>query len=310
MKSTNQIALILLLLTPMNQGSFAQSGIITTYVGPGYPVDGAVAITQAIDQPSSVALDGAGGFYVSSEFQNRVYRVTADGRLALVAGSRTAGFGGDGGKATSASLSGPKGIATDSAGNLFIADTLNNRIRKVTPGGIISTVAGIGPAGFGGDGGPATSAQLSGPVGITVDPGGNLYIADTSNSRIRKVTPAGIITTVAGSGTYGYSGDGGLAISAQVSYPNGVAVDTAGNLFIADTPIHRVRKVTPDGVIRTVAGNGAFGYAGDGRAATSAEMRFPSGLVIDSAGNLIISDTSNDRIRKVTTDGVINTIAG
>ncbi len=170
----------------------------------------------------------------------------------------------------------PFGVAVDAAGNLFIADAGNNRIRKVTPGGVISTVAGNGTQGFSGDGGPATSAQLNYPWGVAVDTAGNLFIADTDNNRIRKVTPGGVISTVAGNGTTGDSGDGGPANSPSSISPYGVAVDTAGNLFIADTVNNRIREVTPGGVISTVAGNGTEGYGGDGGQATSAQLYQPN----------------------------------
>ena len=186
-------------------------------------------------------------------------------------------------------------------GNLFIADTGNNRIRKVTPAGVISTVAGNGTVvGYGGDGGPATSAQLHGPYGVAVDAAGNLFIADRDNCRIRKVTPGGVISTVAGNGTGGFSGDGGPATSAQLAAPHGVAVDAAGNLFIADYANNRIRMVTPDGIIRTVAGNGTMGFSGDGGPATSAQLFQPGGVAVDAAGNLFIADTFNNRVRKVT----------
>jgi sugar lactone lactonase YvrE len=299
-----------LFFVQLNLSGLAQSGIITTYAGSGSPANGALATSQAIDLPASVALDGAGGFYVASETQNRVYRVTADGRLNLVAGSGANGYGGDGGRATSAQLNTPTGVAVDTAGNLFIADEGNNCVRKVTPGGVISTVAGNGTQGYSGDGGAATSAQLNTPTGVAVDTAGNLFIADEGNNCVRKVTPGGVISTVAGNGTQGYSGDGDPATSAQLSLPEGVAVDTAGNLFIADEGNNCVRKVTPGGVISTVAGNGVWGYSGDGGAATSAQLSSPTGVAVDKAGNLFIADEGNNCVRKATPGGVISTVAG
>jgi uncharacterized protein (TIGR03437 family) len=194
----------------------------------------------------------------------------------------------------------------DSAGNLYIADSYNNRIRKVT-NGVITTVAGNGTQGYSGDNGPATSAQFSYPEGVTVDSAGNLYIADTGNGRIRKVSN-GVITTVAGNGTGGFSGDGGPATSAELYCPVGVAMDSAGNLYIADACTQRIRKVA-NGVITTVAGNGTGYYSGDNGPAASAELNGPSGLAPDAAGNLYIADSFNNRIRKVT-NGVITTVAG
>jgi sugar lactone lactonase YvrE len=228
------------------------------------------------------------------------------GVISTVAGNGTAGFSGDGGPATSAQLYNPYGVAVDTAGNLFIADATNNRVRKVTPGGVISTVAGNGTGGYSGDGGPATAAQLYSPTGVAVDTAGNLFIADPGNYRVRKVTPGGVIGTVAGNGYQGHSGDGGPATAAQLYYPYGVAVDTAGDLFIADTNNYRVRKVTPGGVISTVAGNGTPGFSGDGGPATSAWLYMPFGVAVDTAGNLFIADYGNNRIRKVTLEASVS----
>ena len=208
------------------------------------------------------------------------------------------GFNSDGIAATSAQLNTPYGVAVDAMGNFYIADTVNDRIRKVTPAGIISTVAGGGSA-FG-EGGQATSAQLSFPSGVAVDAADNLYIADTGNHRIRKVdVSTGFINTVAGT-AFGFSGDGGPATSAQLDSPRGVAVDGAGNLLIADRNNHRIRKVdVSTGNISTVAGTLTFGFSGDGGPATSAQLDGPVGVAFDGAGNPFIADTQNNRIRKV-----------
>ncbi len=302
-----RIGLSLLFLLQFNWSALAQSGIITTYVGPGLPVDGALAVTQAIDNPNAVAIDHSGVLFVASATQQRVYRVAADGRLSLVAGGGSSDLG-DGGLATSAQLT-PSALAFDSAGNLYIADVPHARVRKVTPAGIISTVAGS-VRGYGGDGGPATSAQLDQPTGLAVDSSGNLYIADRANSNIRIVTSAGIISTLAGNGMWGYGGDGGPATSARLAGPNGLAVDSAGNLYIADTYNYRVRKVTPAGTISTLAGNGAIGFNGDGGPATSAQLDDPTGVTVDLKGNLYIADQGANRIRMVTSSGIISTVAG
>ena len=210
------------------------------------------------------------------------------------------GFSGDGGPATAARLNmSLGGVALDSAGNLYIADLLNERIRKVSPVGTISTYAGNGGYGFWGDGGPGTAAQLR-PRGMALDPAGNLYIADFGNSRVRKVTPGGTISTYAGTGTPGFAGDGGPATAAQLSFPQGVALDSAGNLYIADSNNNRIRKVTPGGTISTYAGTGLQGFSGDGGPAIDAQLWFPVGVALDSAGNLYIADQENQRIRKVT----------
>jgi uncharacterized protein (TIGR03437 family) len=260
--------------------------------------------------PEGIAADGAGNLFIADTGDNRIRKVTPAGTISTVAGNGTSGFGGDGGPATSAELNNPISVAVDVAGNLFIADFENNRIRKVTPAGTISTVAGNGIQGFGGDGGPATSAELNYPGDVAVDGAGNLFIVDWGNNRIRKVTPAGAISTVAGNGTAGFSGDGGPATSAEMWGPEGVAADGAGNVFFADSGNDRIRRVTPAGTISTVAGNGVQGFSGDGGPATSAELWGPYGVAVDSAGNLFIADLYNNRVRRVTPASMIGTVAG
>ena len=239
--------------------------------------------------------------------------VLVSGVINTVAGDGTAGYSGDGGPATSAEFNSPDNVTVDSAGNLYIADYYNNRIRKVTAStGDISTVAGNGTQGYSGNGGLATSAELSFPEDVAVDSAGNLYIADAGNHVIRMVNAStGIISTVAGDGACGYSGIGGPATSATLC-PQGVAVDSAGNLYIADGSLNRILKVyASTGIITTVAGDGGLGYSGDGGPATSAELGSPNRVAVDSAGNLYIADLGNSRIRKVTAStGIITTVAG
>jgi len=280
--------------------------------------------TPQMANPAGLAMDAAGNLYIAVQGSpysvpnnvNRILRVSPSGTVATVAGNGTGGFSGDGGPATSAELNGPSGVAVDAQGNLYIADTLNNRVRKVTPDGTITTVAGNGLSLYSGDGGAAVAAQLSGPQGLAVDAGGDLFIADTGNNVVRKVAANGTITTVAGNGTAGFSGDGGQAKAAQLNGPAGVAVDSNGNVFISDTANERVREVSADGVITTYAGNGSSPPAsmnpmpvGDGGPAISAELSTPLGLAVDAAGNLYIADAQDNAIRKVTTDGMINTVA-
>jgi pimeloyl-ACP methyl ester carboxylesterase/sugar lactone lactonase YvrE len=292
-------------------------GIINTVAGngtAGYSGDGGVATSAELHGPNAVAVDTAGNIYIADYYNNRIRKVTAStGVISTAAGNGTAGYSGDGGAATSAELNGPGDVAVDSAGNIYISDLSNNRIRKVTVStGVISTVAGNGTKGYSGDGGAATSAEI-GSSSVTVDTAGNIYLADDSNNRIRKVTVStGIITTVAGNGTAGFSGDGGAATSAELDVPDGVVVDSAGNIYIADHNNERIRKVTVStGKISTVAGDGTAGYAGDGGAATSAELNGPGGLALDSAGDIYIGDFGNNRIRKVTVStGKISTVAG
>ena len=298
--------------------------IITTVAGTGQKGsfgDGGAATAAALNWPQGVAVDGAGNLFIADANHRRIRKVDGAGIITTVAGTGQRGSFGDGGAATAAALNWPNGVAVDGAGNLFIADRYDHRIRKVDGATkIITRVAGTGQRGFSGDGRAATAAALSFPTGVAVDGAGNLFIADKSNHRIRKLvrgTPffnegRWIITTVAGTGQRGFSGDGGAATAAALSWPHRVAVDGAGNLFIADLGNYRIRKVDgATGIITTVAGTGKFGFSGDGGAATAAALANPSGVAVDGAGNLFIADLDNYRIRKV--DGatkIITTVAG
>ncbi|MFD0712153.1 S-layer homology domain-containing protein [Paenibacillus sp. GCM10027626] len=278
------------------------SGTISTVAGTGsagYSGDGGNALSAKLNHPMGVAVDNSGNLYISDMVNCRIRKVDASGTISTVAGTGVLGYSGDGGPAISARLSYPSGVATDNDGNVYIVDQSNHRIRKVDVSGTISTVAGTGSAGDSGDGGSATSAELRSPSGIAVDDSGNLYIAEFAGNRIRKVDTAGIISTVAGTGAYGYSGDGGPATSAQLNYPSGVAVDRFGQLYIADAGNHSIRKVDASGTISTVAGTGSHGYAGDGGAATSAQFYNPYALAAASDGELYIADVFNQRIRKL-----------
>jgi hypothetical protein len=265
----------------------------------GYSGDGGPATLASLQNPIRVTVDSDGNIFIADFFNHRIRKVDTGGTITTVAGNGTRGFFGDGGPATQAKLNYPEGVAVDSAGNIYIADSDNYRIRKVDTGGTITTVAGNGTMGFGGDGGPATQAKLNRPLGIEVDSAGNIFIADTDNHRIRKVDTSGNINTVAGDGTTDFKGDGGLAILASLWRPFDVAVDSAGNIFIADFYHNRVRKVDTSGNINTVAGDGNQGFGGDGGPAILASLNWPVDVAVDSAGNIFIVDHNNCRIRKV-----------
>jgi hypothetical protein len=333
-------ALALVLFTPLV--SRAQYAIST--VAGGGP-NNLTALKASIGYPGSIAFDAAGNAFIADSYSSHIFKVDTTGTLTVVAGNGTHGYSGDGGPATSAALGmfGPEGVAVDGSGNIFIADTDNSVIREVTASnGNISTVAGAyyqpdTQCLYSGDGGPATRAKLCDPYGIFIDSTGNIFIADTDNAAIRVVntgnvaiTLAGVviqpgtIQTVAGTGTNGYSGDGGTATSAQADLPEGLFVDASKNIFIADTDNNRIRVVNtgtspitvativiPPSDIQSVAGNGTAGYTGDGGAATSAELNIPNGVFVDSAEDIYIADTDNSVIREVTaSSGDIATVAG
>ena len=255
-----------------------------------------------------MAVDAAGNVYIADTGNAEIRRVTPNGLIAEAAGNGHSGFNGDGGRAICSQLKNPSSVVVDAQGTFYIADAGNSRIRRVTPGGVMSTIAGNGMAGFGGDGGVSTSALVKNPSGLALGVGG-LYVADTGNGRIRRIAD-GLITTTAGNGTSGFGGDGGPAGSAQLKDPTGVAVDSSGNLYIADSGNHRVRKVAPNGTISTIAGNGTAGFGGDNGPALSAQLKGPSAVAVDAAGNIYIADSGNNCVRVVTPAGVIRTIAG
>ena len=255
-----------------------------------------------ISQPArDIAIDAAGNIYSCSG--PYVYRRLRAGTLSIFAGNGSYAFWGDGGQAHKARLNQPSGIARDESGALYIADRDNNRVRKVLPDGTIFTIVGTGTAGAAGDHGPAAMGQLNGPTSVTVDGAGNLYISDTFNHRIRRVDGAGILTTAAGTGDRGFAGDGGLAVLARLDTPGGIALDSSGNLFIADTGNHIVRRLARNGTITTFAGNANRGFAGDGGLPQSATLNAPTAVTFDPSGNLFIADTGNHRIRRVSAPG-------
>ncbi len=286
---------------------------ITTVAGNGnaaFSGDGFAATSASLDHPHGIALDAAGNLYIADSDNWRVRRVSASGTISTIAGNGLNAESGDGAAATAASFSDVQSVALDASGNLYVADTSNRRVRLITPGGIVTSIAGTGTQGFSGDGGLATSAELGRPEAIAFDAAGNLYIADSVNQRIRKIDTSGIISTIAGNGVDAFAGDGGPAIAASLGFPIAVAVDFAKNVYVADGDNNRIRMITPGGIITTFAGNGNGGFSGDGGLAINASLNIPSGLAFDAAGNLYIADAGNNRIRKVDTSGNISTVAG
>ena len=279
----------------------------TTYFGNNVPATGA-----DLYYPTGAASDSSGNIYIADR-ANCVVRVVnaGTGNISTFAGNGTCSYGGDGGPATSAMLNNPYGVAVDSSNNVYIADT-NNCLIRVVSGGTITTFAGKSPSlacGYMGDGGAATGAELYYPDGVAADNFGNVYIADQYNYVVRKVS-SGNISTFAGNHTYGYTGDGGPAANAELTYVLGVATDATGNVYIADQYNHRIRKVNTSGTISTYAGNGTAGYEGDGGLAYQTSLYYPAGVAVDGAGDLIIGDYDNQRVRLVDQSGIIHTIAG
>ncbi len=279
------------------------SGTISTVAGygtgAGYGGDGGPATAADMRFPTNVALDAAGNIYFADAGNHCIRKVNTSGIISTVAGNGSSGYSGDGGPATAATMLHPWDVKVDAAGNIYIADKDNHAIRKVNTSGVISTIAGNGTSGFGGDGGPATAASLYYPTGLFIDRSNNVYIADYFNDRIRKINTSGIISTVAGNGTTSYSGDGGPATAAGMYSPNSLTIDSVGNMYIADELNERVRKVSPSGIIITVAGDGSTGFLADGSPATSGGMDAPVGVCVDNSGNLLFCDFNNNRIRKV-----------
>lgn len=332
----------------------AQKSSVVTVVG-GYQGNHKPALSASFSYPSALAFDSMGALYIGDSYDCEIRKVNKQGSIEVVAGTGICGFSGDGGKATSAMLSSfIGGMVFDANGNLLFSDSSNMRIRKITPAGVISTIAGTGALGYFGDGGPATQAQLFFPQDLALDSTGNLYLADSDNYVVRQINSAGIINTIAGNHLSGYSGDGGPATSAQLAIVKGLAVDGNGNVYIGDGSSH-VREVDAAGVITTIAGNGqngnagdggpgtaaaiggvtalllngnalltiatnssvwsldistdtihltagaagATGFAGDGGPALSAVFAFPNAIAIDSQGNLFLADSGNDRIREI-----------
>jgi len=279
------------------------SGNVSTVAGngtKGYFGDTGAATSGGISYPCNLAVDKSNNLYIADAPNHAVRKVSSSGTLTTFAAGHEPGFAGDGGNAVDARVNYAGGVAVDNAGSVYISDTNSNRIRKVTTDGIINTFAGTDGTGLVGDGGPALSAHFDNPLALAVDAAGNLYVADTYNHAIRRITLDGTITTVAGNGSLGFSGDGGLATKAQLNYPKGVAIGADGVIYIADTFNDRIRAVAPNGTISTIGGGGYFGDAGDGGPALQAILKFPAGIAVDGAGNVYIADTQNNKIKILT----------
>ena len=290
----------------------ANAQIITTIAGngiAGFAGDGGPAITAKLNDSRGVVTDTSGNIYFCDLGNHRLRKINAAGIITTIAGISTTGYSGDGGPATLAQLNEPFGIALDGSRNIYFADYGNNVIRKITPSGYIYTVAGNNVAGFSGDGGPATNASLHQPVSVCTDTAGNVYVADRSNNRVRKITPSGTISTFAGNGVGAFLGDGGPATTAELYVPDWLAADKHGNVFIIDEHNYRIRKVDAAGIISTVAGNGSSVTSGDGGPATAAGMLGYT-VAVDNSGDIYLGEFGNSLIRKIDASGIINAFTG
>ena len=282
----------------------ARGQVVTTlagYPGSGGSADG-TGMAASFAYPSGVAVDKGGNVYVADTYANKIRKITPAGVVTTFAGSGNPGS--HNGTGTGAAFNSPYGVAVDASRNVYVADTFNDKIRKITPGGVVTPFAGSGSRGD--QDGTGTAASFFGPEGVAVDSGGNVYVADTSNKKIRKITPAGAVTTFAGSGAAG-SVDG-TGTEASFDGPAGLAVDFAGNVFVADSSSNKIRKISPGGLVSTFAGSGAVGSADGLR--TAASFNAPSGVAVDGTGNVYVADRGNSKIRKITATGVVSTWAG
>ena len=314
-KNGNLFYLVLSFLLVINVGTKAQY-IINTIAGngfAGYSADSVLATASGLHNPIGIAKDAAGNTYIADYANNRIRKVDIGGMISTIAGTGTNAHNGDNGLAVNAQIYNPTGIVTDDNGNIYFCENGYNTIRKIDVFGIITTIAGLGGGGgYTGDGGLATNARLNSPYGLAIDHAGNLYFADRNNHCVRKITAGDTITTLAGRGILypGYSGDNGLADSAKLQYPSGVAVDNAGNVFIADTWNNVIRKVNSNDSIFTIAGSGTQGYNGDGGLAVNALLSHPYNVAVDANANVFVADFGNNLIRVVRTDNNIYPIAG
>ncbi len=290
----------------------ANGGSLETVAGTGangFAGDGGPATSALLDGPGDALALPSGGYLIADTKNDRIRRVSPDGTIETVAGTGANGYNGDGIDARSAQLNEPSGIALTGDGGFLIADSQNHRIRKVAADGRISTVAGTTTSGFSGDGRPATSAQLKLPTDVAATADGGYLVADHDNNRVRRIDASGVITTLAGTASAGFAGDGGDARVAQLSGPRGVAEASDGGILIADRANNRIRRIAVDGTIDTVAGNGSSGFAGDDGTATAARLDAPSGVTATGDGGFLVADSNNNRVRLVSSAGVITTLA-
>ena len=306
-------ALFISLYCSYGASSYGQSGYIYTLAGDGtagFSGDGGLATAAQLNRPTDVFKDGKGNIYIADRGNNRIRLVNQAGIISTFAGTGTAGYTGDGGPATAATFNAPKRMVVDPSGNMYIADQGNNVIRKIDTTGIISTIAGTGVSGVSGDGGPATVAQLDTPTGVAIDLYGNIYISDSGSSRIRKIDPAGIISTFAGGGSVGFSVDGTAATAVALCTMRYVAVDDTGAVYFTNQNCWHFLRITTDGYLYNVAGNESPSYSGDGGPADSADVEGPFGVCPDNNGNIFLSPNGNNRVRRVNKFGYITTVAG
>jgi sugar lactone lactonase YvrE len=308
-KTAGKFSIAILFSFPLT----ATAQFITTVAGNGTygnTGDGGPATAAEIGYARNVKVDKSGNIYIVFAVEGAIRKIAPTGIITTFAGNGFPGDSGDSGPATAAQIHAPTDVSFDGIGNVFIADAGGRKIRKVNPSGIISTFAGDGTLGSGGDGGLATAAQFSYPNGIAFDNDGNAYVTDGDNNKVRKISPSGIISTFAGTGMASYSGDNGPATAAMLNDPSRVAVDASGNVYIDDYGNNRIRKVNKSGIISLVAGNGSAVFGGDGMPATGAQLSAPVGVDIDGSGNIYIADAGNQRVRKINPAGIISTIAG
>ncbi len=312
--TTNRIMKLAIFAASLTMSQFGNAQTTTTIAGNGtgtHAGDGSAATGASLQSPAYVKTDAMGNIYVADKLNNRVRKISATGVITTIAGTGGTVFSGDGGAATAATLWQPMGVAVDGSGNVYISDATHYRIRKINTAGIISTIAGTGTTGFGTDGVAATATNIGAPAGICFDAAGNLVFAERSYNRVRKIDmTTGIISTIAGTGSSSFGGDGAAATAAFLNQPYDVNYDTAGNLYIADYNNNRIRKVNAAGIISTYAGDGTTTFSGDGGAATAASLYKPSGVWADSAGNVFIADTWHNKVRKVGATGTISSVAG